>query len=105
MSEVEMSPMSESTLQNENNSVTSPADAGEATAGRTKLAALYGRYQEHAVTTPVEVISFWSAIVLPFLYVPLLLAGISTQGELLTFISLLALNVAAFLAGHSHKRE
>lgn len=105
MSEVEMSPMTESTLQNENNSITSPADAGEAAAGRTKLATLYGRYREHAVTTPVEVISFWSAIALPFLYVPLLFTGISTQGELLTFIGLLALNIAAFLAGHGHKRE
>lgn len=105
MNEVEMSPMTESTLQDENNSITPPADTGEATAGRTKLAALYDRYQEHAFTTPLEVASFWSAIALPFLYMPLLLAGISTQGELLTFIGLLALNVAALLAGHGHKRE
>lgn len=105
MIEVEMSPMTESTLQDENNSITSPADAGEATAGRTKLAALYDRYQKHAFTTPLEAVSFWSAIALPFLYMPLLLAGISTQGELLTFIGLLALNVAALLAGHGHKRE
>lgn len=97
--------MTESTLQNENNSITSPADAGEATAGRTRLGALYERYQEHAFTTPLEVVGFWSAIALPFLYVPLLFTGISTQGELLTFIGLLALNVAALLAGHGHKRE
>jgi len=97
--------MSESSLRNENGSITSPADAGEATAGRTKLAAMYDRYQEHALTTPLEVVSFWSAIALPFLYLPLLLSGISTQGELLTFIGLLALNVAALLAGHGHKSE
>jgi hypothetical protein len=97
--------MTESTLQNENNSITSPADAGEATAGRTKLATMYDRYQEHTLTTPLEVVGFWSAIALPFLYVPLLLAGISTQGELLTFIGLLALNVAALLAGHGHKSD
>jgi hypothetical protein len=97
--------MTESTLQNENNSITSPAEAGEATAGRNRLAALYDRYQEHTLTTPLEVVGFWSAIALPFLYMPLLLAGISTQGELLTFIGLLALNVAALLAGHGHKRE
>ncbi|WP_128476344.1 hypothetical protein [Halorussus pelagicus] len=98
--------MTESTLQNENNSaVGSPAETGEATAGRTKLATLYDRYQDHTLTTPVEVLGFWSAVALPFLYVPLLFNGISSQGELLTFVGLLALNVAALLAGHGHKRE
>lgn len=98
--------MTESTLQNENKStVGSSADAGEASAGRHKLAVLYDRYQEHTITTPLEVVGFWSAVVLPFLYVPLLLTGISTQGELLTFVGLLVLNLAAFLAGHGHKRE
>jgi len=98
--------MPESTLQNESNSaVGSRADAGETTGGRTRLAALYDRYQEHALTTPIEVVGFWSAIALPFLYVPLLFAGISSQAELLTFVGLLALNVAALLAGHDHNRE
>lgn len=98
--------MPESTLQNENNSaIGSPADAGEATAGRQRLVALYDRYREHALTTPLEVVGFWSAIALPFLYGPLLLTGISTQGELLTFVGLLVLNLAAFLAGHGHKQE
>ncbi|WP_276301980.1 hypothetical protein [Halorussus lipolyticus] len=97
--------MTESTLQNENGSITSPADAGEASAGRTKLAVMYDQYRDHTLTTPFEVVGFWSAIALPFLYLPLLASGISTQGELLTFIGLLALNVAALLAGHSHKRE
>jgi hypothetical protein len=98
--------MTESTLQNESNStIGSPAEAGEGTAGRTKLAALYDHYREHTLTTPLEVVGFWSAIALPFLYVPLLFNGISSQGELLTFVGLLALNLAALLAGHSHKQE
>ncbi|UPV74922.1 hypothetical protein M0R89_02370 [Halorussus limi] len=98
--------MTESTLQNESNSaIGSPAEAGEATAGRTKLASLYDQYREHTLTTPFEVLGFWSAIALPFLYVPLLFNGISSTGESLTFVGLLALNFAALLAGHGHKRE
>jgi hypothetical protein len=98
--------MTESTLPNENNSaVGSPADAGEATAGRHKLAVLYDHYRDHALTTPLEVVGFWSAVALPFLYVPLLFTGISSQAELLTFLGLLVLNLAALLAGHGHKRD
>jgi len=103
--EVETSPMTESTLQNESNSaVSSPAEAGEATAGRHRLAALYDQYRG-VFTTPLEVVGFWSAVALPFLYMPLLLTGISSQAELLTFLGLLVLNLAALLAGHDHRRD
>ena len=98
--------MSESTLQNENTSpVGSPSDSGESTGGRTKLAALYDSYQNHTLTTPVEAIGFWSAVALPFLYLPLLFTGITTDAELLTFLGLFALNLAALLAGHGYKRD
>ncbi|WP_137284963.1 hypothetical protein [Halorussus salinisoli] len=98
--------MTDSTLQKENKSaIGSPAEAGEATAGSHKFAALHDRYHEHTLTTPLEVVGFWSAVALPFLYLPLLLTGISTQAELLTFVGLLVLNLAALLAGHGHKRE
>jgi hypothetical protein len=36
---------------------------------------------------------------------PLLLTGISSQAELLTFLGLLVLNLAALLAGHDHRRD
>lgn len=98
--------MSESTLQNENKSaIGSPSDAGEGTAGRNRLTAVVSRYREHALTTPLEVVGFWAAVVLPFLYLPLLFTGISSQSELLTFLGLIALNLAALLAGHGHKRD
>jgi len=86
-------------------SLGSPADAGESSASRPRLAVLYDRYQEHVLTTPVEMLGFWAAIALPFLYMPLLLTGISSTSELLTFLGLLSFNVAALLAGHSYKRE
>ena len=98
--------MSESTLQNENTSaIGSPADAGENTPDRPTIAAVADLYRDHALTTPLEVGGFWAAVVLPFLYLPMLLAGISSQGELITFLGLLALNLAALLAGHGHKRD
>ena len=98
--------MSEPSLQKENKSaIGSPADAGEATAGRHKLAVLFDRYHEHTFTTPVEIAGFWAAIALPFLYLPLLVTGISDEAELITFLGLLALNVAALLAGHGHNRD
>lgn len=98
--------MSEPSLQKENKSaIGSPADAGEATAGRHKLAVLFDQYHEHTFTTPVEVVGFWAAVALPFLYLPLLVTGISSEAELITFLGLLTLNFAALLAGHGHNRE
>lgn len=98
-------PMTEPPLQNENDSAVRPSgEAGEATADRSALSDQSVRYR-HALTMPLEVVGFWTAVVLPFLYVPLLVTGISTQGELLTFVGLVALNVAALLAGHGHERE
>ncbi len=53
---------------------------------------------------PVRVVSFWAAIVLPFLYVPLLATGLSDSAETLAFLGLLALNLLAFYVGHSYRR-
>lgn len=97
-------PMTEPSLQNENDSaVRSSGEADETTAERPAFADRSVRYR-NALTIPLEVVGFWTAVVLPFLYVPLLTTGISTQGELLTFVGLVALNAAALLAGHDHRR-
>lgn len=53
---------------------------------------------------PVRLASFWTAIVLPFLYVPLLATGLSDSTETLTFLGLLGLNLLALYVGHSHRR-
>lgn len=73
------------------------AEATEALAG----VSLAERYHANPATTPLEVVGFWLAIVLPFLYVPLLVSGIS----LITFAGLVVLNLVALLAGHTHKRD
>ena len=51
---------------------------------------------------PVEAIAFWAAIVLPFLYIPLLVAGIDTFERLVVFVGLILLNVVAFIVGHHY---
>lgn len=47
-------------------------------------------------------VSFWAAIVLPIIYLPLLSGGLS-GGETLLFVALLAVNAGAFVLGHDHE--
>lgn len=57
-----------------------------------------------ALRRPLEAVAFWSAVVLPFLYLPLLAYGLETTGQLATFFGLLIVNVLAFVIGHDYKR-
>lgn len=76
------------------------AQALEATEALSDVS-LAERYHANPLTTPVEIAGFWLAIVMPFLYVPVLLTGISPT----TLVGLLALNVVALVAGHMHRRD
>lgn len=67
-----------------------------ATTWRLALSLLVGR-----VLGLVRGIAFWTAILLPFTYVPLLLGD---PPETL-FGTLLALNVVALVVGHGHRRQ
>jgi len=60
------------------------------------------RLTPESVLAPVRTVSFWAAITMPFLYLPLLFTGIGTPFEVAAFLALVALNVAALVAGHSH---
>lgn len=53
---------------------------------------------------PAERLAFWSAILLPFCYIPLLYVGTDGIGSLVLF-ALIAANVAALFVGHDHNRE
>jgi hypothetical protein len=66
---------------------------------------LPAQFREHPLTTPVEMVSFWLAVALPFLYLPLLVSGVTTDGELLSVLVLVALNAVALLIGHDHRNE
>jgi len=50
---------------------------------------------------PVRALSFYAAIVLPFVYLPLLANGVTSE-ELSVFVGLLLANAAALVLGHGH---
>jgi len=45
-------------------------------------------------------VAFWTAIVLPFLHLPLLATGLPSQSTTIAFVVLVALNICALLVGH-----
>ena len=51
----------------------------------------------------VQVVAFWAAILLPFIYLPLLYGGL--DGELWTFVGLLMLNVVTLVLGHDYRSD
>jgi hypothetical protein len=52
----------------------------------------------------VRTLAFWIAIALPFLHVPLLLAGVGSPARLQAYLGLLAMNVVALRVGHDYGR-
>lgn len=50
----------------------------------------------------VEAAAFWSAIALPFVYLPLLFVGLDSVETQLLFAVLVALNVVTILLGHRY---
>ena len=53
-------------------------------------------------TLLVRVVAFWTAVALPFLYLPLLFGGL--KGDAALFGGLLVLNAVALLLGHDYRR-
>jgi hypothetical protein len=56
------------------------------------------------LAAPVRFVSFWVAVALPFLYVPLLWSGLGAE-EAVVFVTLLCANVVALVVGHGHRRS
>ena len=54
---------------------------------------------------PLRRLAFWTAVALPFLYVPLLLSGLESSADRTAFAVLVGANVVALLVGHSHGRD
>jgi len=52
--------------------------------------------------TGVTGLAFWSAVVLPFLYLPLLVYGLRSSSIVGAFVGLLTLNVVAAVIGHRY---
>ncbi|MFB6206930.1 MAG: hypothetical protein ABEJ05_10445 [Haloglomus sp.] len=53
----------------------------------------------------VETVGFWTAVVLPFGYVPLLLTGLSSGRDAALLGLLVVLHVVALRAGHAHRPD
>lgn len=85
--------MSSPSIQHETGSV-----AGESADGSLR------EWFADQLVDQIYAVGFWTAIVLPFLHVPMLATGLDTGGEVLTFLGLLALNALALLVGYPHKQ-
>lgn len=57
------------------------------------------------VLSPIRALSFWIAVALPFLYLPLLAMDLSRRPVIGAFLALLLCNAVALLIGHSHLQE
>lgn len=53
---------------------------------------------------PAQFLSFWIAIALPFVHLPLLAQGLGDPGVTLTFFALLAINALALYVGHGYNQ-
>ncbi len=62
------------------------------------------RFDVSAFARPIEAIAFWSAIALPFLYLPLLVSGLGSNAQLTAFLVLLCVHAVAIVVGHRHNR-
>ena len=58
----------------------------------------------HSLKGPTQFLSFWVAIALPFVHLPLLSQGLGDPEVTLTFLLLLAVNVCALYVGHDYKQ-
>lgn len=61
------------------------------------------RRLQNSVKGSIAAISFWGAIALPALYVPLLAVGINSVTELMMFLGLFCLHLTTLVFGHSYQ--
>ncbi|MBX0294822.1 hypothetical protein [Haloarcula nitratireducens] len=72
---------------------------------------LFARFDEtvpnigQSLLAPIRGIAFWTAIALPFLYLPLLASGLHSGSVRTAFAALVVCNAVSLLIGHSHARE
>jgi hypothetical protein len=47
--------------------------------------------------------AFWGAVLLPFVYLPLVFVGLDSLQRQLLFASLVSLNIILLIVGHTHR--
>lgn len=57
---------------------------------------------DESVVSAIRGIAFWTAIALPFLYLPLLSTGLNSGATRTAFAVLVVCNAVALLVGHSY---
>lgn len=77
---------------------------GSARADTEQIADHPSQLTVSALARPFEATAFWSAIALPFLYLPLLINGLGSSAQLTAFLTLLALPVVAIVCGYGYNR-
>lgn len=58
----------------------------------------------YSLKGPAQFLSFWVAIALPFIHLPLLTQGLGNPQVTLVFLGLLGVNILALYAGHDYNR-
>lgn len=53
---------------------------------------------------PIEAVSFWMAVVLPVVYVPLLVVDVAGVADIVLFACLVVFHLVALAVGHTHRR-
>ncbi|WP_265109375.1 hypothetical protein [Halosolutus halophilus] len=86
-----------SPLSNESIAPSNPEAERQHEGRRSRLA--------RSVKGPAQFLSFWIAIALPFVHLPLLAQGLDDATATLTFLALLGLNVVALYVGHGYNQE
>jgi len=66
---------------------------------------LSSRSVPQLLARPIKRLSFWAAIVLPFMHLSLLAVGLDSTSMITAFVALVALNVCALFVGHQYGRE
>lgn len=64
-----------------------------------------GAQLHRGVRTTLSAVSFWSAVLLPLVYVPVLLHGPETSAGRLVVLALLALHLLSLVGGRNYKRQ
>jgi len=62
-----------------------------------------GSALRYAVFDPLQALSFWTAVLLPLAYLPLVANGLG-DGETSVLFALVLTNAAALVLGHGHAR-
>lgn len=57
------------------------------------------------VLKPLEVAGFWAAVALPFLYLPLVVAGPSTSAEQTALAAMMLAHALSLVLGHRHRAD